>query len=163
MSTQFKSNVLISGYGELRCWDYGRLVWRRRFHNAPTTQGLQYLAGAGFDGGTTAKISDWRVGLIDTLSTGLADGDTISSHSGWHEFTGYSGSRPQWVNSGSGGLITSNGPFTFPITTAGTIRGAFIVSSTGSVLWATAILSSPANVAIGQNLTGVYSVQLVGS
>lgn len=160
--------IKVSGEFHLTCLNAdGSVAWERRFKNAATNIGLGYLAGAAFSG--TAQIATWYAGLISTagFSAGLNVNDTMAAHAGWAEFTGYSGARPQWVNSGANGVVTSNGPFSFPITASGVIHGVFVVSNstvggTAGTLYAAALLPVDAVVSAGQTLTGTYSVTVVG-
>ncbi len=162
------SNVKIYGEGALRCVNAdGSLAWSRYFHNAPTAAGLDYLAAAGFTAG--AQQTTWYIGLISLAGfSGLAIGDTISSHAGWKECVQYSGNRPTWVNTEGGQQVSSNGVFTFPVTGSDTIHGMFAVSNNtpggnGGVLWATALLSADAAIAPGQSVTGNYTIKLAGA
>ena len=162
------NRVKIYGHGELECWNRGgSLAWRRAFRNAPTAVGLDYLANAGFTGGS--QQATWYIGLISLGSFGsLSSGDTMASHLGWKESVQYSGTRPAWVNTEGGQLVSSNGVFTFPITGSDTLHGMFAVSSNvaggnGGILWATALLSSDAAITPGQSITGNYNVKFGGA
>ncbi len=119
-------------------------------------------------GGVWPQIITWYAGLIDVIGfAALAAGDTMASHAGWKENVQYSGNRPTWVNTQGSQQVSSNGPFTFPVTGNGAIHGLFITSSptpSGStgVLWATAILSSDAVITAGQSVTGTYQALFSG-
>lgn len=155
-----KDRIKVAGRGWLCCWNAdGTIAWRKDYTNGLTYAGLGYLAGAGLCGG--AQITTWYSLLIDnTLFNALNINDTMSSHAGWREFTGYSGNRPQWVNSAGGPMAASNGPFTFPITANGLVTGLGIVSNntvggSSGTLYTTAEFS-PQTVTVGQSLTGTY-------
>lgn len=161
-----KHQVLIAGEFELWLLNRnGSVAWKCRAKNGITSRGLDYLASVGFDS-TTSKIAAWYAGIINSASfASLASNDTMSAHSGWQEFTNYSGNRPQWVNAESGQRIGSNGAFSFPITANGLIKGMFIVSDStrggsNGILWCTAELNQQVNVAIGQTLVGTYGATL---
>lgn len=160
------TDVFVRGGGSLCCWNRdGTLAWRQEFKNGVTLAGLDYLAACGFTAGS--QISSWYVGLVDSAGfTALSSTDTLASKS-WSENTGYSGNRPQWVNTENGQMAASNGPFTFPITVNGTINGLFIASTnvkggTTGTLWAHALLPTPSAITVGQSLTGTYSTAFSG-
>lgn len=163
-----KDTIVAFGSGLLVCRNRdGSIAWKRPFKNAPTAGGLDYLAQAGFTGGSA--FSTWHVGLINLTSfSALAFNDTMSSHAGWIEFTGYSGTRPTWSKTEAGQLVASNGPFTYPITSNGTVHGIFVTSDgtvggTSGTLWAHAVLATDAVVSIGQSVTGTYSIAFSGA
>lgn len=166
-------NHTINIYGEfdLRCLERdGTLAWRRKLRNGITNAGLDYLGGTAFCNGAGAfpQITTWYAGAIDlTGFNALAAGDTMASHSGWRECTLYSGARPTWVNTEGTQQVSSNGPFTFPVTGNGTVHGMFITSGSvvggnQGVLWCTALLPVDAVISTGQNLTGTYKVTFAG-
>jgi hypothetical protein len=162
-----RGNVIIRGVGLLACWNPdGSISWRHPFKNGVTNPGLDYLGAAGFSNG--AQIAAWYASLIDQVGfSSLNINDTMSSHAGWAEFTGFSGARPQWVNAEAGQQVASNGSFSFPITVNGIVHGMFITSSvtkggTTGTLWATAELPSNSVVSVGQVVTGTYAIQFSG-
>lgn len=166
-----KQQIEISGHVHLCCYNAdGSIAWTRDFHNGVTRGGLDYLGQVGFTAGT--QITPWYAGLINsTPSPSLAYGDTISSHSGWSEFTGYSGNRSQWVNAQAGQIVSSTGSFSWPITSNGSVSGLFFIGGSGSAtkggttgtLWSTALQGQAATVAVGQVLTGRYSLIFTGA
>ena len=58
--------------------------------------GLNHILEIEFNGGS--QISTWYIGLVDNAAfSAFADADTLSSHSGWAEFTSYTESnRVTW-------------------------------------------------------------------
>lgn len=98
----------------------------------------------------TVKIQDWAIGFIDLAGfTALADADTMASHAGWLEFTGYSeATRPEWdPDAAASQQILNSTLRDFNITASSSIKGVFICSDdvksgTAGVLWATALLSA---------------------
>lgn len=103
----------------------------RMFHNSLTTEGATYCVGASLKG--SAQTSSWYVGLINNSSfSALAAGDTMSSHSGWTEWTSYDeANRQAWtLGSVSSGIVSNaDSPAVFTMSAAGTLRGAFISSN----------------------------------
>ena len=98
-------------------------VWEDEFCNLVVNEGLQHVLDTVFSGGTA--IDPWYLGLTDDSPTPAA-GDTMASHSGWVEETGYTGSRQEWVEVRSGQTMTNAASVAvFPITGSATIGGAF--------------------------------------
>lgn len=165
------SKINVAGEFLIECWNRdGSLAWRRRFKNGVTNVGLDYLGGCMFanSNSTFPQFTSWYAGLIDSAGfSSLSQNDTMNSHAGWSESTIYSGNRPQWVNTEGGQQVSSNGPFTFPVTGTGNVHGMFLCSSstrggTSGTLWATALINSDVSISPGQSLTGTYSVLFSG-
>jgi hypothetical protein len=137
--------------------------------NGPTTEGADYLLGAGFRG--AARPGSWHLGLIDEAGfTALAAADTHASHPGWAEFTGVSGSaRPAWpvAAAAAGGQLAGSGPATVTLTASGSVRGAFLASQAavgtggGATIYATAAAAAARAVAAGGTLSITYTLRLV--
>lgn len=133
-------------------------------HNDVTNAGKNDLFDKYFRNGTTA--SAWYGGLIDNSGfIAFAAGDTMSSHSGWNEFTTYNEStRVAWgPDAASGQAITNGTKMTYNITGSGTIKGVFIVtvstkSGTTGILWSTAAFTTPPPVSNGDQLKVTYNL-----
>lgn len=144
----------------------GTVLWVATLPNGVTTQGLNYLLGAGFTG--QAQITGWRLGLID--NSGFAatpPADTHGSHAGWVEFTNVAATRPTW-NRGtlSGGSLPTAAAAVFAVSAAGTIRGVFLCDQapTGStaptgLLLSTATAGAGLAVAAGGTVTVTYLIR----
>lgn len=126
----------------------GEVVEEFEIANAATTVGENSLLNVGFRG--TTQITAWYVGLINGSGFGsVSSADTMASHSGWTEYTGYSESvRQTWSpGAAASGSIVNTTAMTF--TNGGspaTIQGMFLASSatkseTASVLYSTAVES----------------------
>ncbi len=120
---------------------------------------------AGFATGAIIALGNWFLGLIDNAgSPALASGDTMASHAGWTEFSGYSGNRPAWGQATSTAQSLTNAtPASYTISSAGTLYGLFVVSvntgGTGSdVLWSTAAFTAPVPVAISDLMKATYTL-----
>lgn len=144
----------------------GLLVAKFRITNAATTEGLNYLLGAGFKG--ASATSTWYLGLINGSGyTAVAAADTMSSHAGWTENTAYSQStRPTWSAGtvASASLPTSSAS-AYTVNADGTVRGIFVTSNstksgTTGTLWATAVEASNRSVTNGQSLQVYYTNSL---
>lgn len=134
--------------------------------NGITDVGLNKLLDVMFNGSTPIANNSWFVGQINAAGfTALSDADTMASHAGWAEFTGYTQStRVAW---GSGAAaareVTNSSPLTFTFSAAGTLQAVFVASvatkgATTGILWATAEYDDPVPVAIDDELRAVYSV-----
>lgn len=132
--------------------------------NAATYQGLNLLQDVMFKGAT--QVTTWYLTLIDNSGyTGVSTADTHASHSGWTEFTSFSGSRPAWSpGTPASGALASSAATSFTISAAGNIRGIAVVSLTtkgstdgASYLWATALAPSVVAVADTQVLQVYYT------
>lgn len=154
--------LLLSGEFVAECRRPGGAVaWRERFSNGITTAGLTSLLEAAFAAGT--QLAAWYAGLIDNAGfTALDPADTMPSHAGWSEWTGYSGNRPQWAPlSARNGLISNTAPAAWVINQAGTVKGMLLASGstpggTSGVLWSTAAFNAPRAVLAGQTLSFSY-------
>jgi hypothetical protein len=108
-----------------------------------------------------ATIPNWYVGLIDTVGyTGVDPDDTMSSHSGWNEYQGYSEiSRELWNTEPpeDQSIINSTTNFIqFTIPGTAVLKGLFVVSDstkggTAGILWSTALFED-------SNIGGDWSV-----
>lgn len=144
----------------------GNLKARYDFRNDITNQGKNSLFEIMFHDGTQIASSSWFIGLISNASySALAAGDTMSSHAGWTEFTGYSQStRVAWgPGAAASQSITNASPATFDINATGTVKGVFVVSNstkggTTGTLWATALFTADVPVANGDQLRVTYTV-----
>lgn len=144
----------------------GKFLKRYRTFNDITNVGKNYILNVMFNGGTQIANNSWFVGLISNTSyTALAAADTMSSHSGWTEFTSYSQSnRVAWGSQTATSQSTSNTtPATFDITGSGTVKGVFItsnstISGTTGTLWATALFGADVPVTNGDQLKITYTV-----
>lgn len=117
-----------------------------------------------FRNGTTATA--WYMGLVDSSGfTAFSAGDTMSSHSGWNEFTNYDEStRVAWgPAAASGQAITNTTKVTFTIAGSGTIKGLFLVtvstkSGTTGILWSAAALTTAVPVVDDDQLKLAYNL-----
>ncbi len=117
---------------------HGVEQWREEFDNLVTTVGKNlaldtYLAGSAY------TVTGPFIGLISFTSySGVAIGDTMTSHAGWLEAGNanaphYSGSRPTAVwNAASAGSKSLTAALVFSITSNGTVKGGFLVYGSGA-------------------------------
>lgn len=147
-------------------WRGGKLLGVHDTFNDITNVGKNYIFNVMFNDGTQIANNSWFIGLISLTSfSALSATDTMSSHSGWTEFTGYSQStRVAWGSVTATSQSTSNTtPAQFDITSSGTVKGVFITSNstksgTTGTLWATALFGADVPVTNGDQLKITYTV-----
>jgi hypothetical protein len=136
------------------------------FDNDITNIGKNTLFDVMFSDATQISAASWCIGLISNSGySALAAGDTMASHSGWTEFTGYSQStRVAWgPGDPASQSITNASPATYDINATGTVKGIFVTSQntksgTTGILWATALFNADVPVTSGDQLRVTYTV-----
>lgn len=144
----------------------GVLLDTYEFPNDVTNAGKNSWLDVYFSDATQIANSAWCIGLINNSGfSALAAADTMSSHAGWAEFTGYSQSnRVAWgAGNPASQSITNSSPAVFDINATGTVYGIFVTSEntkggTTGTLWATAGFTSPVPVVGGDQLKVTYTV-----
>lgn len=144
----------------------GRLKGKYEIPNGIVNEGKDKILDVMFNDGTAVANNSWYIGLVDNSGyTGLAAADTMSSHSGWNEFTSYSeANRVAWGSGAAASQSTTNAsPATFNISGSGTVKGVFVTSNntksgTSGLLWATALFSADVPVSNGDQLKVTYTV-----
>ena len=151
----------------------GNLKWSEAMHNLVVNAGLKDMNDKYFTG--SAYTATWYLGLVTGPGAGntYAAGDTMASHVGWTEDTGYSqATRP----AASFGAATTADPSVitnalsvavFSISATTTIAGAFLTSDntkggTTGVLFSVANFQAPGDrdVVSGDTLNVSYSFSL---
>jgi hypothetical protein len=160
------------GVYKVECHDaQGNLKWEETTHNLVVNQGLQDMNNKYFKG--SAYTAAWYLGLITGPGSGttIAAADTLASHSGWTEFTNYSGNRKA-VTFGTpttadpSVVDNSASPSSFTITSSGgVVAGAFlcsVASGTSGTLFSASDFQSPGDrtVVAGDTLTVTYTFSL---
>lgn len=136
------------------------------FNNDIVNVGKNDILGVYFSGASQTGSSSWCIGLISNSGySALAAADTMASHAGWTEFTGYSqANRVAWgPGSASSQSVTNASAATFDINATGTVKGIFVVNQntkggTTGTLWATALFSADVPVTNGDQLKVTYTV-----
>lgn len=131
--------------------------------NGITGPGKNLILDTMFNFATQIVAANWSIGLIDGTGTPvLASGDTLSLHTGWTEFTAYTGARKAWTQgSAASQAVTNATPATFDITATGTLFGIFIcgaTSGTTAPLWSTAAFTSPVPVSNTDQMKVTYTL-----
>lgn len=153
-------------YPKIEHYRDGKLFDIYSLHNDITNVGKGYILDTMFFNQTQIASSSWFIGLISNSGySALAAADTMASHSGWTEFTGYSEStRVAWGPGASSSQSTTNAtPATFDINATGTLKGIFVVSNstkggTTGTLWATGLFAADVPVSNGDQMKITYTV-----
>ncbi len=167
MQRQFLDRLLLKGKFSVEHRNAnGELVGVYDFNNDITNEGKNTLFEIMFHDGTQIASASWFIGLISSSGySALAAGDTMASHSGWTEATGYTQStRVAWgPGAAASQSITNASPATFDINATATIKGIFVTSNstksgTTGKLWATALFTADVPVTSGDQLRVTYTV-----
>ena len=164
------------GRYKIQCHDaQGNLKWEDIAPNLVVNVGLQDMNAKYFTG--SAYTAAWYLGLITGPGSGttIAAADTMSSHAGWSENTGYSqATRPTCTfgtptTANPSVATNSASPATFTINATSTIAGAFLTSistkgGTTGILFSASDFSSPGDRAVvsGDTLSVTYTLSLAG-
>ena len=124
-------NIGLANFWKVTCLDKdGNIKWEENKKNLIVTAGLNHILDVEFH--ATTLVTTWYIGLKGAGS--VAAGDTMASHSGWAELTGYSGDRKAWTEgAASSGSMTNGSSVDFSVTGTATIAGAFLnTAATGT-------------------------------
>lgn len=135
----------IAGHYHVVCHDKdGNLKWEEKFPNLVNAVGKELMLDTLLKG-STYSVTGPYLGLISGSSSTFAAADTMTSHSGWTEFTNYTvgGSAVRGTavfgSATSSGLTPTNvtssvaSAITYTITGGGgTVGGCFLVTGTGA-------------------------------
>jgi hypothetical protein len=134
--------------------------------NGVTVVGKNHLLDVVFGNATpVTQVDPWYIGLINQSPTPVLDeGDTLASHSGWSEFTSYSGGvRLEWDDSDAASKVKgSDTTSDFTISASGEVHGilvASVSSGTSGILWATGSFDASITVVNTDVLKITYGVR----
>lgn len=155
---------LIQGHYDIEHWRAGKLLKKFDWHNDITNEGKNKIFDVMFNG--TTPITTWYIGLISNSGySALAAGDTMASHTGWTEFTGYSqANRVTWTSGAASAQSITNGTAaTFDMTGTGTVKGIFVVANntkggTTGTLWATGLFQADLPVVSSDQIKVTYTL-----
>lgn len=159
--------MALQGVYTVKCYasEGGELLWQEQFPNLVVTAGKNHtldneLAGSGY-------TATWYMGLISNVSyTAIAAGDTMASHAGWTEATGYSQATrvvTAW-NAASAGSKALSAALTFTMNATDTIKGCFLTTvstkggTTGTLFSAGLFTGGDQPVVSGNSLAVSYQV-----
>ncbi len=148
-------------------WRDGKLFQVYSFPNAIKNSAKNSLFDTMFNAASQVAAVNWCIGLIDNASfSAEAAADTMASHAGWIEFTGYSEStRVAWgQGSASGQAIVNSAAAVFDITaSSATLYGIFVASQstkggTSGLLWTSGSFPSSVPVVSGDQIKIIYQI-----
>ena len=142
-----QETVGIEGVYHVECRDaQGNLKWEESFPNLVNAVGKQLMLDTLLRTSGTYTTTGPFLGLISGASPTFAAADTMTSHSGWTEFTAYTVGGSAVRGTAVFGASTSSGTtpsnvttstataITYTITGAGgTVGGCFLVTGSGAV------------------------------
>jgi hypothetical protein len=175
MGTHSGEKAAATGVYTIQCFDaQGNLKWEAESKNLVVNVGLQDMNAKYFTG--SAYTAAWYIGLYGAAATNNpAAADTMSSHAGWTENTGYSNAtRPACTfgtptTANPSVATNSASPASFTINATSTVGGAFLVSNstkggTTGTLYSAADFSAPGDrsVASSDILNVTYTLSLAG-
>ena len=142
---------------------------RQEIMNTITTLAKNAMFDNMFNQGSQVTSTDWCIGLVNNAGwTAFSVADTMASHTGWVELTGYSQStRVAWTQgAASAAAITNASPAVFDINAGPvTVKGLFVTSvntkgGTTGLLWSGAAYTSPPVVDNGDQIRSIYSLSM---
>lgn len=152
----------------------GKVKWVDSIPNLVVNAGLAYMAGTALT--SVTQITTWYIGLWGAAASNApAAGDTMSSHAGWTENTGYSNATrvaatfATATTANPSVATNSASPATFTINATSTVGGAFLTSGsakggTTGTLFSGSDFTSPGDrsVVSGDSLLVTYTMSLAG-
>jgi hypothetical protein len=124
-----KALARLSAHWRIECRDAaGRVKWVEDYHNLITTEGLNLFVTRSFV--TVPGDVSWFVGFKGAGA--VAAGDTMASHAGWTEVTGYSqATRPAFTPGAvsSGAVSNAASLALFSVNATVTVAGMFLCTS----------------------------------
>lgn len=165
----------VTGVYKIECRDaQGNLKWQAESKNLVVNGGLQDMNSKYFTG--AAYTATWFLGLYGAGSTNNpAASDTMASHAGWVENTGYSNATRPVCTFGTpttanpSAATNSAAPASFTINATSTVGGAFLTSNstkggTTGILFSAADFGSPGDRSVVSSdiLNVTYTLSLAG-
>jgi len=173
-SKSLSEGIRGGGVFTVECLDKdGNIKWTAQSPNLVVNVGLKDMNDKYFSGSTYSAT--WYLGLVNGPGSGntYAAGDTMASHAGWTENTGYTqGARPAAsfgaATTADPSVISNTGsPASFSINATSNIAGAFLTSNntkggTTGVLFSVSNFTSPGDrsVVSGDTLNVTYTFSL---
>lgn len=142
----------------------GRKLWLPTISNGIVTEALNDLLGIMFR--AESQLANWYLGLIDDDDFDELDADdSMSSHAGWVESSGYDeATRRAWApGAAAGGILTNSAAVEFTITSEVTLKGLFVTSNstkggTTGTLWATGLYATAVTLPAGAVFKAFYEL-----
>jgi len=168
--------MFASGRFHVLCYDEnGDLKWEEGNSNLVVNAGIQYMAGTALT--SVTQITTWYVGLVTGPGSGttFAAGDTMASHAGWTEFTGYSQANRvtatfATATTANPSVVTNSASVAvFSINAGGTVAGAFLTTNntksgtTGTLFSGSDFTGGDRTVVNGDTLNVTYTFSLTAT
>jgi hypothetical protein len=134
--------------------------------NGVTVVGKNHMLDVTFGNSSpVTQVTPWYIGLINNSPTPvLSENDTLASHTGWTEWTSYSGNRVAWDDANAANKIKGTTTVSaFTISATGTLYGimiASVASGTSGILWATGAFDTTLDVVNTDVINVTYGVKL---
>lgn len=149
-------------YGLVCAAPDGTIRWMHLLENGVTYGGVNAFLDRHYG---AVAVSPWYFGLIDGAgyTTGTTVNDTVASHPGWSEWTGYAARPSASFGSASGGVSTSA---TTPVvmTSSGSLRGVFMADNAtlggGTTIHSSAVAAANLPVSAGDTIYIQYTSRL---
>ena len=171
--------VGVEGFYQVECRDaQGNLKWTQEFPNLVNAIGKQLMLDTLLKG-SAYTVTGPYLGLIGTTSPTFAASDTMTSHSGWTEFTNYTvggsavrgtavfGSATSTGSSPSNVTTSTATAITYTITGAGgNVTGCFLTlgsgasstqSNTGGTLYSAGAFATAKSTTAGDTVSVTYA------
>ena len=171
--------VGVEGFYQVECRDaQGNLKWTQEFPNLVNAIGKQLMLDTLLKG-SAYTVTGPYLGLIGTTSPTFAASDTMTSHSGWTEFTNYTvggsavrgtavfGSSTSTGSSPSNVTTSTATAITYTITGAGgNVTGCFLTlgsgasstqSNTGGTLYSAGAFATAKTTTAGDTVSVTYA------
>jgi hypothetical protein len=154
----------IEGAYHVECRDAnGNLKWSENFPNLVNALGKQLMLDTLMKG-SSYSVTGPYLGLIGTTSPTFAASDTMTSHSGWTEFTAYTVSSSAVRGTAVFATSTSTGTSPSNVTTSAAAAITYtIVTPGGNVTGCFLTLGSGASSTIGNTGGTLYSAGAFGT
>jgi hypothetical protein len=169
--TGFVEGMSAGGVFTTTCYDVnGNEKWVEIAPNLVVNVGLQSMNTQFFTG--SAYTAAWYIGLVNGTSatTTFSGGDTLATHAGWTENSGYAGDRKVCTFgvatlADPSNINNSSSTASFTVTANSTIAGAFlanVATGTSGLLFSESDFQSPGDrtVVVGDVLVVTYSFNL---
>lgn len=156
----FENAMRVGGVFFVDCFDKnGNKKWSDVAKNLVVNAGLNHILNVQFH--ATTQVNPWYVGL--KLTGTVATADTLATHSGWTEATGYTGNRKEYNEAAASGksITNSANKASFAIGSTATIAGAFVASASSGgtgTLFCAANFTSARAVESGDTLEVTYTI-----
>ncbi len=164
-----KQGLKIGGVFKVTCYDKnGKIKWNDVSKNLVSNVGLEHVLDAIFSLGGVVANANYYIGLTDGTPT-VAAADTLASHAGWVEVSGYvEPARQEFVEARTSRTISNSASkAVFSINATATVGGCFITSAstgtTGLLLAASAFANGDKSVTNGDTIEVQYDFTATSS